>query len=93
MVFWKSVVAVDVVEHAEFVWEAGSVLARLLWVCRLDCKWPIQSCELLTKWKCQVVKPSCARQREARGVELWKTSTEELQQWYDGGTVEMSRKQ
>ena len=27
MVFWRSAVAADDVEHAEFLWEAGTVLA------------------------------------------------------------------
>ena len=30
------------------------------------------------EWECQVVKPSCARQRETRGVELRRASTVEL---------------
>ena len=30
------------------------------------------------KWECQVVKRSCARQRETRGVELTRASIEEL---------------
>ena len=34
--------------------------------------------QLAQELECRVVKPSCARQRETRGVELTRASTEEL---------------